>query len=314
MSNERSNLECNNEGGYVFILFSVVILGLLMCVSFAIDVGFAYWEKQNIQLATDAGALSGVKELLTAGVTQSDVEQAVVDVAAANGLSIAEINSAGGIETGIWNVATKSFVASSNMSLVNAVRVRAKREVGTFFAKVMGFSSLLPHVMSIAVQDFPTFSNCPVPYGIEDDLLMGVIYGDILEVDRDSPGNWGKLDIGGNMSSGPNFIQAMQANTCNASVAVGATVNPGTGFAGVIDGFEARALINPVMVVAVVDGFPNGNSTPVTIKGFVVVEIVSISGNGANWKAELRFLEEFGGEGVGGPSGGPLSLSRALVR
>ena len=180
-----------------------------------------------------------------------------------------------------------------------------------------------PAVDSIATLASSNDVSCLVPFGLEWPTLFDVnnndapLYqpGDLLTITRASPGNWGKIDVGGNMSSAPNFLHAMQGTGCEVTVSVGDEYDSATGFAGVRDGFQWRLDNDPVITVMVVDEFGNG-AHEVNILAFVVLEVVSIVGNGNNWAITFRFLDSqpVGGTGNGGPATGILANARVLVQ
>ena len=51
------------ERGQMLPIVMLALLGLLGVSAFAIDVGFAYFAKRQLQAATDAAALAGAQDL-----------------------------------------------------------------------------------------------------------------------------------------------------------------------------------------------------------------------------------------------------------
>ena len=71
--------------------------------------------------------------------------------------------------------------------------------------------------------------------------------------------------------------------------------------------------VNPNIVVAVVDHFPQGNSDDLTVLGFISMRILSQNNRGSNWNGQFQITDELVGSGSGGPSGGPYPETRNLV-
>ncbi len=308
----------NSEVGGMAVIASVIIGAMLLIASLVVDVGLVRVEHRQINLASDAAALAGVLKLLQPGATASDAVSEAQNVAAANGLSAAEISSRGTIQVGHWD--GSQFLTGA--SPLNAVRVPGERSV-LFSLGRLFWNHMDPTVDSIASLASSNDVSCLIPFGLEWPALFDVnnndapLYqpGDYLTISRASPGNWGKIDIGANMSSAPNFLHAMQGTGCDLTVSVGDTFDSATGFAGVRDGFQWRLDNDPIVTLSVVDEFKNGNKK-VDILAFVVLEIISVSGNGNNWNITFKFLDSkpVGGTGGGGPSSGVLANSRVLVQ
>jgi hypothetical protein len=147
--------------------------------------------------------------------------------------------------------------------------------VQAFFGAVLGIDTLRPNASAIAAVDGAGEVNCLIPFGLNASVLAGANFGDIITITGPSPGNWGKIDIDGNMSSNPVFVAAMTNLLCTSGVSIGDQFDPGTGFAGVLDGFEGRIALNPIVILPVVDHFPNGNSSKVTVVGFVAAKLLT---------------------------------------
>jgi hypothetical protein len=143
--------------------------------------------------------------------------------------------------------------------------------------------------------------------------IAGVSVGGMFNLGVAGAGNWGKLDIGGNMSSGTNFEDAMLNGTCSRTATVGSTVSVGTGFGGSLDHVMDQVLLSPVangMVISVTSRFPNGNGT-VQIREFIKVAFKGSTGSGGNWRGQFQILERNVTPPVGG--GGTGLVQRYLV-
>ena len=308
----------SSDCGGVIPLVAVVILVLLQSLSFAIDLGNAYVEQRKIHIAADAAALAGVAvyanvpgAIDSVAVAEASIVPEAREIANANGLSDQELVLGGGIIPGNWDPAARVFTARTPP--LNAVRVLAGRNVPTFFARLFNWDFLQPKVYSTARIGGANRVQCAVPFGIDDDLLVGKEFGDVIFIGRESPGNWGKLDIGDNMSDGGQFEESMIEGICDVRLSVGDAVSPGTGFAGVRSGFDGRIEVNPIVIIPIVDEFHEGNSVDSIIMGFIAVEIISNGNRGAHWNGNIRLIDANAGTGTGGPLGPPFATSRVLV-
>jgi hypothetical protein len=296
------------EKGGLAVLVAFMTFSLIAITSLAADIGVAKSKRVNIQAATDMGALAGVHKLMVGGAQISDVVNEARNIANANDGNATYATP----EVGVWNWNNNTFTAGA-AGTPNAVRVTSTGSVSTYFAKIFGAENLSAASESIAAYGTPTASSCLIPFGLEDTVLDGHEYGDIIDISRASAGNWGKIDIDGNMSSNPAFIAAMTSGFCSRSVKLGDTFTSATGFAGVSNGFEDRMEINPIISMPVVQGFSNGNST-VTVVGFVSVKLIMQQGHGNGWSGRIQFLQNAVGTSINGNVGEPWGNGLGLVR
>lgn len=308
----------------VYVTISLFLLAV--CAAFTIDLGLTYHEQRRIEFAADAAAQAAAA-LLIPGTTfnDDDVEAEAYLVAAANNVEAAEVQS---VECGVWQAGTFvacgscgngnqdntndtngnghgngngngggggggscSSVCSECNNGATAVRVTTNRAVPTVFAPVMGITSFNPVESAVAASN--ALENCVRPFGIWEDLLTGLVAGDTVKVSNQSPGNWGKLDICHQMSSGSAFLDAMLNGVCCNETTIGDDVETGTGFGGsishVFDDVINAGKQNG-MIFEVNSQFNNGNSI-VGIRNFIKVNLVSNHGNGKNWSVELEIVE-----------------------
>ena len=109
-------------------------------------------------------------------------------------------------------------------------------------------------------------------------------------------GNWAKIDLEGNASSGEEYTKMMLSNLCDKAIAPGSYVSSGTGNAQIDQVFQAllddtsppRAAEN--MVLAVTSDFGKGNSQ-VQIQRFIKVDLLSQAGSGSGWRATFRIVD-----------------------
>lgn len=294
----KDSLKQEDEG-FVITLTSTLLFVLCVVAAFVVDYGRALWEERRIQNAMDYAAQAGATLMGTASLTYADVEQEVQAIAGANGVDPSEIES---INCGRWqeisgSVGEYEFISEAcDASGANAVQVNSTRRMKTTFARVMGNQALWPSAVAIAMRPTSSIAQCIKPFGIELSMIIDntVEEGDVFTVGKNSPGNWGKLDIGGNMSSGVNFMDAMLNDVCDEDVALNSVVSPGTGFGGAIDQVFDEVLDegeDQSMIVAANSDFGNGNSD-VTILEFLEIDYIHDNGkSGANWQGTFRLIK-----------------------
>lgn len=281
----------------------------------SVDLGLVRLEQRRLSLAVDSAALAGVALLREADMPIELILQESQQIAQANAVESTETTTLNS-QVGFWNPVTRLFHSSEELPGwvdYNAVNVQSTRQLPLRFAPVMGVSSLRPSVQATAVIGGANHVTCMVPFAVDKDVLIGKQYGDRLDIGRNSPGNWGKLDIGGNMSSGSSFLDAMENGVCLEEFSIGDLISPGTGFAQVRQGWERRLRKNPYAILSVVEDFPDGNSEPVVIQGFFIARLISQGNGGSNWTGEIEFVNGFVGSGSTGPQDEPYAKSRVLV-
>jgi hypothetical protein len=284
----------------VFVLLSLACLfGIAALV---VDLGHGYYQQRTIQNAADAASFAAVN-LLSSTITDTEIVQESQELAGANGMDLSEILD---IECGNWDRDARTFSAcadpctglclceSCSDAQANAVRVFANRHVSTSFGRLLGVSHLFPVVESIAHRRMDPDAMCLRPFGIEtsylDDEDDPIEIGDTFVIKTPSPGNWGKLDVGGiNMSDGTNFRKYMLEGICDVIVNVGDQIGPGTGFGGTIETAFVPVLGEELIFLGVSD-FGEGNSDTVAVNDFLKVRFDAQKKMGANWEATFTLL------------------------
>ncbi len=150
-----------NNKGFALVYIALMIVVLVTFVSLAVDVGYMYVAKGQLQNAADAGALAGAAKLdKTNSPTQTDSRLAAVTFANKNivvpSVTKVIISNDGtnvlapgnDITVGNWN-ASKDPKYLEGRTPINAAQVRARRTsdspggpVNLFLSKVIGVSSM----------------------------------------------------------------------------------------------------------------------------------------------------------------------------
>lgn len=291
----KTNAPCS---GFVVFILMLTLSVLLTSMVFAVDVGRAHDQRRQLQNVADAAALAAV------GALGSDTDypkmvSVVTSIALANGASVEEIME---IEPrcGMWEDGVfKAGGVQSCTSSMNAVEVSVTRSVPTTFARLLNQESFQFRTSAVAYKPTPIGGSCIRPFGIEQSVLDTVrgFKGETFSVGgTQEVGNWGKLDIIGNSSSGVEYTRLMLTNLCDEAIKAGGYVSSGTGSAQINQVFDslladtAPPLASRNMVFAVTPDARRGNST-VQILRFIKVDLLGHSGSGPRWHADFRVVE-----------------------
>jgi Flp pilus assembly protein TadG len=158
-----------NNKGIAVIFLAISIIALCALVGLAVDIGYMYVAKGQLQNAADAAALAGIRALNQnpSDTTQTNARSAAFSLASSNraaGLPVilasdstntySPIDQDGGndITVGHWDGSTSTYTPGGGGLSINAVQVRARRtvpndasrqkQVGIFFAKVIGWQKM----------------------------------------------------------------------------------------------------------------------------------------------------------------------------
>jgi Putative Flp pilus-assembly TadE/G-like len=287
-----------NERGFVICLFMVFAAILMMSLAFAVDIGRAHDQQRQIQIAADAASLAALGSLGESS-SYADMLATITTIAEANGVSLQELMGSPP-RCGIWS--DGAFVpqtASLCDSSTTAVEVSINRSLPAQFARLLNRSTFDLTARAVSYRPPASNGSCIRPFGVENSFLsrLGLPAGETFSIrGNQGSGNWGKLDIGGNMSSGTQYTAMMQNNVCHQDVAVGNPVSVGTGNAQIEQVFQTllddstppRAAEN--MVIALTSDFGSGNSS-VVIERFIKVDLLAQSGTGSRWQATFRIVE-----------------------
>lgn len=287
-----------NDSGFVVFMFMLLSVLLITSVAFAVDIARAYDEQRQLQIVADAAALSAVGALST-GASYTNILSTVTAIAQANAATVDEV-----LETaprcGSWK--EDEFVPSRGQSCpssANAVEVHVQRTVPAQFANVLGKHHFELRATAVAHLPPPEGGNCIRPFGIEQSHLDEALSSGQATFSisgTQTSGNWGKIDIYGNSSSGTEYTTLMLNNVCDEAIAAGKYVSVGTGSAQIDQVFQALLedtnppLAGKNMVFAVTSDFGNGNSQ-VQIQRFIKVDLLSQEGSGPRWRANFRIVE-----------------------
>jgi hypothetical protein len=158
-----------NNKGIAVVYLALMIVVLVAFVGLAVDIGYMYVAKGQLQNASDSGALAGAAKLdKTNSTTQSDARLAATTFANTNtvvpsGTKVIISNDGtnalapgNDITVGNWD-ATKDPKYLEGRIPINAVQARARRSsdspggaVDIFFARVMGWETMNTSAAAVA--------------------------------------------------------------------------------------------------------------------------------------------------------------------
>jgi Flp pilus assembly protein TadG len=286
------------QKGVILVLFSVVLGVVATLFVWTVDLGRTLSEQRKIQTVADAAALAGLNAL-GKSASYAGMTSAVVSVAAANQVSSDEITAVAP-RCGVWldNTFTSQAAALCD-GTSTAVEVTIQRAIPKSFISLRGSPNVTLVARAVGFKPLKQAGNCIRPFGIEESSLnaQGVVEGGTFTVSgTQGSGNWGKIDLDGNSSSGAQYTALMLDNLCDDQIAAGNSVSVGTGNAQIRQVFDAiladatPPLASQGMVFAVTSDFPNGNGL-VQLLRFIRVDLVSQHGSGQQWEATFRVVE-----------------------
>lgn len=201
LSRAEKSRPAGDSRGVAVIYIALILLVLVAFVGLAIDIGFMYVAKSQLQNAADAAALAGSARLTgeidssTASFYQSDARQEAWTFACKNKAAnqsvyiqtnsslscetppdASELNAtansdAGDLIVGNWNSTSHSFTRATGSTglSINALLIKARRthdspggKVGIFFGRVFNFPTMATSASAIAVLTTPPFLALPI--------------------------------------------------------------------------------------------------------------------------------------------------------
>jgi len=286
------------ERGFAILLVSMFLVVLLAFLAFSMDLARVYDERQQIQIAADAASLAAVN-VLGAGVDYASVLATITSIAQANsvlGEEVAEVKP----RCGTWSDGQfhpqQEGVCDGDTTAVN---VTIRRKVPTSFSGLSRLSGSTVVASAVSYKPLSIPGNCIRPFGVEASFLaeLNVQPGGTFTLNgTQESGNWGKIDLDGNSSSGQQYTSLMLNNLCDEAIVEGNDVSVGTGNAQIRQVFDTLLMdstppyAHQGMVFAVTTDFPAGNGIVKLLK-FIRVDLVSQRSNGQGWQGTFRVVD-----------------------
>src|SRR5512133_799442 len=157
-----------NQQGFAIVYIALMMVAICAFIGLAVDIGYMYVAKGQLQNASDAAALAGASKLTGAGTAQTLARTEAVTFAANNTAATQDVRiSSDGtnslsvnndITVGNWNRSLNPPYLESRAP-VNAVKVQARRTaqsidgaVNLFFSSVIGWTQMPVAAEAIAAR------------------------------------------------------------------------------------------------------------------------------------------------------------------
>jgi len=184
-----TTLKLKEESGASVILVTIMIFLLAGFVAFAIDIGYTYVARGQVQNAADAGALAGARFLIKTDGTINDgvinlpgpgankiaYDAATANTSTGNPVTVNWTTGTNGLEVqrGHWNFSTSKFTANAittqttnifnpgwdpdlDSTFINAVQVIAHNtQIPSFFGRIFGWTNYQREAKAVAYIGFP---------------------------------------------------------------------------------------------------------------------------------------------------------------
>lgn len=244
--------------GFVLILSTVSLVAVLSLSSLAIDLGYIFVTKSELQNAADAAALASVAELPNG--LASATEKA---------LNFGQFHKVAGSPIGIksedihfGNYDLRSLQFQQEEGPINSVEVKAERTTDAlsgplplFFAKIFGVNFANVRALSRAALDRRVIGVGPgksrlIPYSVidfvvDEDRDGNFDLGKVINIHPrvDAPGNFGFLDLDGGSNDIPELRQYIEEGYDKEFIippggSLGVYGSPGISGQSLLDSFE----------------------------------------------------------------------------
>jgi hypothetical protein len=163
-------MQSRRRTGGVLPLVAVFMVAAALCAGIVLDMSRAYAQKNELQTAVDAAALSGVMELYQ---DTTNVFVAASDYSSSNPVLHRSIaSSATSVVCGSWDDDSQNFSPSDHCGAGdNAVTFTAGDTATFTFPLLLGFSSRPISAMARAWMAFVNATTCVKPWAIDYALL-----------------------------------------------------------------------------------------------------------------------------------------------
>ena len=160
--------QIRNQKGFAIVYIALIMVAICAFIGLAVDIGYLYVAKGQLQNASDAAALAGASKLTGGGTAQTLARTEAITFASSNSAATqnVRISSDGAnnlsdnndITVGNWNRSLSPPYLESRAP-VNAVKVQARRTaqsldgaVNLFFSSVIGWSQMPVAAEAIAAR------------------------------------------------------------------------------------------------------------------------------------------------------------------
>lgn len=168
MDSTRRLTHIRNQKGFAIIYIALAMVAICAFIGLAVDIGYMYVARGQLQNASDSAALAGASKLAGAGTAQTLARAEAVTFAANNTAATQNVrissdgtnvlSATNDITVGNWNRSLSPPYLESRTP-VNAVKVQTRRTaqspdgaVNLFFSSVIGWSQMPVSAEAIAAR------------------------------------------------------------------------------------------------------------------------------------------------------------------
>lgn len=168
-----------DQNGATVILVALAMIVLLGMAALAIDVGYLYVVRGELQNAADAGALAGTQVLYNSNGTQvnTGANQVALDYVHAHHSERADVDVLR-VERGHWSFATRTFTPNASLTPVNLWDVTtAELDANTNFinaVRVVTIRKTIPDATGLAKPERPFFARI---FGADGPVITATAVG-----------------------------------------------------------------------------------------------------------------------------------------
>jgi hypothetical protein len=299
----------SRESGVALVLLALMLPVITGMVALVVDVGQAYEERREVQTAVDAAALAGAAYLPE---SPNAAVAAAIEYANRNGVSIQAS------DVKVYGTYVASDISLCHTPILqDTIEVKAARNVGFGFAKVLGIGSANVSASAKAIVGTAGGGTGVMPWALF--MPTNYTYGNEVTL-KFAPqsglgGNFGALAIDG---TGASVYRTTIVNGSQRKINVGDRIDIETGDMsgptrlGVIEligsdntTFSEALAVNSdgtmrilkrncprLVIVPIITALAkSGGSTQVQIKGFAEAFITSFGGSGINSWVKAKFVK-----------------------
>ena len=297
------------DDGQVAVIVAIIIIVLIGMVVLVVDVGSLYEDRRQLQTVADAAALAGAQDLPEDPV---NAVQKAVDYANSNGVAITSSD-----------VQILTTLVDNDTITVTPVDPNAK----LYFASVFGVNSASVSATATATANSPVGMSGLVPWAVLEDDTISTGDLKVMKVaapDKNGPGFFGAMHFEheGVPGGGAKLYKENIVSGCTEVIFTGNyyPIEPGNMAEPTDKGVDTRidddihtftapiVLLNEageyvghdatcprIVIVPVIDAFPENPSDDVLVVNFGVffIESIDVEGKGGNAEASVsgRFVK-----------------------
>lgn len=273
-SKKKFWLDDQGQSLVLVVIFMTALMGML---ALAADAGYAFAMHGRMQVAADAAALGGARELALGG-SSDDALSMAEDLLAANGADVDQ----------------------SDLAVAQGFRLQATARVtfDTFFARILGIETLTVAAFSEAAFGQLAGTDNLMPLAVEMGLWSPgdsvTLWGENDGQGQTGPGNWGWARWLGDGPNTPTLIANISNPSQSDYLSLGDLVSgsPGVSFTPAVEDALRGWIGQEVMVFLYEADEVSGNGENLTyrVRGFATFVMTDVSRHGNTSQVTGQFV------------------------